>query len=181
MSLSPVTSGKSSDATNSSLLFRLDRSCGEATHLFQMQHSQVCQAVGNICVVRPSCLLIDAQGTFIQGLRLGKLQALIVQDGYVGQGLCYIWVIRPQGPFSHCQLCFICPWIVLTVLCRQRGRDVDTDTETLLCAARPAWCAGLMLSDSSAHVCVKCTHVSQVLGRGLHEVCTCQRACMHQG
>ncbi|KAA6429036.1 MAG: retinoic acid inducible I [Trebouxia sp. A1-2] len=62
----------------------VSHSCEEAAYLFQMQHSQVCQAVGNICMVRPSRRLINAQGTLIQGLRLGKLQALVVQDGYVG-------------------------------------------------------------------------------------------------
>ncbi len=117
-----------------------------------MQHSQVCQAVGNISMVRPPRLLIDTQGPLIQGLRLGKLQPLVVQDGYVGQGLCYIWVIRPQGPFSRCQLCFICPGIVLTVLCRQCRQDKDSGLGALDWAVRCAWYAGLMLPDSSAQV-----------------------------
>lgn len=81
-----------------------------------MKDSKVGEAVRHISMVRPAGLLIDAQRTLIQRLSLGKLQALIIQDGNVGQGLCHIWVLWPQRPFSGRQLSFICPWVVLTVL-----------------------------------------------------------------
>ena len=69
--------------------------CSEkATDLLQVENSQVCEAVRDISMLRTPGLLIDAQGPFVQRLSFGKLQALVVQDGYVSQGLGHIWVVR---------------------------------------------------------------------------------------